>query len=317
MRGIIMNMIKIHKKDGNKNLLLKDLAKNKTLYLMLLPVIAYYIIFCYYPMYGAQIAFRDYSPTLGMVKSPWVGLKHFNSFFESIFFSRLIKNTLMINLQNLVFGFPAPIILALMLNEVRNSKFKKTIQTISYLPHFISTVIIAGMILQFTATDGVITQLFTLFGYPQKNLLLDKNLFQPIYVASDIWQGIGWGSIIYIAALLNISPELYESATIDGAGRWRQMLNITIPGIAPTVIVMLILRIGNMMSLGFDKVFLLYNPSIYETADVISTYVYRKGLLDMNFSFSTAVGLFNSLVNLVLLVSVNSISRKVNESSLW
>ena len=176
-----------------------------------------------------------------------------------------------------------------MLNEVRSDKFKKTVQTVSYLPHFISTVVIAGMILQFTSTDGFITQLMTLFGFPKQNMMMNPDFFQPVYVISDIWQGIGWGSIIYIAAISGISAELYEAARIDGAGRWKQALHVTIPGILPTIITMLILRIGNMMSLGFEKIILLYNSSIYETADVISTYVYRKGLLDQSYSFSTAV----------------------------
>lgn len=197
-----------------------------------------------------------------------------------------------------------------MLNEVRSDKFKKTVQTVSYLPHFISTVVIAGMILQFTSTDGFITQLMTLFGFPKQNMMMNPDFFQPVYVISDIWQGIGWGSIIYIAAISGISAELYEAARIDGAGRWKQALHVTIPGILPTIITMLILRIGNMMSLGFEKIILLYNSSIYETADVISTYVYRKGLLDQSYSFSTAVGLFNSMINLLLLVAANRICKR-------
>lgn len=294
-----------------------DLRRNKGLYLMLLPVVAYYLIFCYYPMYGAQIAFRNFSPKLGITGSEWVGFKHFTDFFNSVYFVRLLRNTLMINFMNLLLGFPAPIILALMLNEVRRAKFKKVVQTVSYLPHFISTVVIAGMILQFTATDGFITNILTQFSYPRQNLMMNPSLFKPIYVISDIWQGIGWGSIIYIASISGISADLYESARIDGANRWRQVINITIPSIMPTIVTMLILRIGNMMSLGFEKIFLLYNSSIYETADVISTYVYRKGLVDMNYSFSTAVGLFNSVINLILLVSANKICRKLTDSSLW
>lgn len=295
----------------------RDLIRNKGLYLMLIPVLLYYIVFCYYPMYGAQIAFRDYSPKLGSIESPWVGLKHFRSFFSGVFFERLLRNTLGINLLNLIFGFPAPVILALMLNEVRNAKFKKTVQTISYLPHFISTVVIAGLILQFTATDGFLTNIMTLFGYPKQNLMFNTSLFKPIYVISEIWQGIGWGSIIYIAAISGISSELYEAARIDGAGRWKQTLYVTIPGIMPTVITMLIMRIGSMMSLGFEKIILIYNPSIYETADVISTYVYRKGLIDQSYSFSTAVGLFNSVINLLLLATANKVCKKMTDHSLW
>lgn len=297
--------------------LFKDLSRNKGLYLMLLPIIIYYIVFCYYPMYGTQIAFRNFSPNLGIAKSPWVGMEHFKSFFSGVFCKRLIRNTLLINIKNLIFGFPAPIILALLLNEVRNMKFKKIVQTISYLPHFVSTVAIAGMILQFTSTDGFITDIVSFFGYPRQNLLYNPSLFQPIYVISDIWQGIGWGSIIYIAAISGISSELYEAAIMDGAGRFKQMFYVTIPGIMPTIITMLILKIGNMMNLGFEKIFLLYNSSIYETADVISTYVYRKGIGDMNYSFSTAVGLFNSVINLVLLVSANKLCKKFTDHGLW
>jgi len=295
----------------------KELKKNKGLYLMLLPVVVYYLVFCYYPMYGAQIAFRDFSPKLGITGSPWVGLKHFKDFFNGVYFERLIRNTLSINLKNLLFGFPAPIILALMLNEVKSGKFKKTVQTVSYLPHFISTVVIAGMILQFTATDGFITQMMTIFGFTKTNMMMNPDFFQPIYVISEIWQGIGWGSIIYIAAISGISAELYEAARMDGAGRWKQMIHVTIPGILPTIITMLILRIGNMVSLGFEKIILLYNSSIYETADVISTYVYRKGLLDQSYSFSTSVGLFNSVINLVLLVLANRICKRITEHGLW
>lgn len=295
----------------------QNMKRHKGLYLMILPVVAFYLIFCYYPMYGAQIAFRDYTPKLGVFHSPWAGLKHFREFFDSVYFGRLIRNTISINLKNLIFGFPAPILFALLLNEVKGQKFKKVVQTVSYMPHFISTVVIAGMILQFTATDGVITWVMTLFGYPKQNLMLNPELFQPIYVISDIWQGLGWGSIIYIAAISGINAELYEAARMDGAGRFKQMWHVTLPGILPTIITMFILRVGNMMNLGFEKIILLYNSSIYETADVISTYVYRKGLVDQSYSFSTAVGLFNSLINLLLLFIANKLCKRLTEHSLW
>lgn len=295
----------------------QNMKRHKGLYLMILPVVAFYLIFCYYPMYGAQIAFRDYTPKLGVFHSPWVGLKHFREFFDSVYFGRLIRNSISINLKNLIFGFPAPILFALLLNEVKGQKFKKVVQTVSYMPHFISTVVIAGMILQFTATDGVITWVMTLFGYPKQNLMLNPELFQPIYVISDIWQGLGWGSIIYIAAISGINAELYEAARMDGAGRFKQMWHVTLPGILPTIITMFILRVGNMMNLGFEKIILLYNSSIYETADVISTYVYRKGLVDQSYSFSTAVGLFNSLINLLLLFIANKLCKRLTEHSLW
>lgn len=305
------------KKESFAARLWQNIKRHKGLYLMILPIVIYYLVFCYYPMYGAQIAFRDYSPKKGIVGSPWVGLKHFQDFFKSVFFRRLIRNTLSINLKNLIFGFPAPIIFALLLNEVRLTKFKKTVQTVSYMPHFISTVVIAGMVLQFTATDGFITQIMTFFGYNKQNLMLNPDLFQPIYVISDIWQGLGWGSIIYIAAVAGINGELYEAARIDGAGRWKQMVHVTLPGLLPTIITMFVMRVGNMMNLGFEKIILLYNSSIYETADVISTYVYRRGLLDQSYSFSTAVGLFNSAINLLLLFAANKLCKRLTDYSLW
>lgn len=298
--------------------LARDLRKHYAIYLIFIPVLVFYLLFRYYPMYGAQIAFRNFSPRKGITGSEWVGLKHFIDFFNSVYCFRLIRNTLLINLYSLIFGFPAPIILALMLNEVRSSKFKRTIQTVTYLPHFISTVVIAGMILSFTATDGFITQLLAkMTGAAPQNLLYNKDNYRTIYVASGIWQNIGWDSIIYIAALAGISQEQYEAARIDGAGRWKQTLHVTLPGIAPTIITMFILRMGSLMSLGYEKTMLIYNPAIYETADVISTYVYRKGLLDMSFSFSSAVGLFNSVVNLIIIVIANYISGRVSETSLW
>lgn len=295
----------------------QNIKKHKGLYLMILPIVIYYLVFCYYPMYGAQIAFRNYTPKKGIIGSDWAGLKHFKDFFNSVFCGRLIRNTLSINLKNLIFGFPAPIIFALLLNEVRLTKFKKAVQTVSYMPHFISTVVIAGMVLQFTATDGFITQIMTFFGYPKQNLMLNPDLFQPIYVISDIWQGLGWGSIIYIAAVAGINGELYEAARIDGAGRWKQMLHVTLPGIMPTIITMFVMRVGNMMNLGFEKIILLYNSSIYDKADVISTYVYRKGLVDQSYSFSTAVGLFNSAINLLLLFLANKLCKRLTDYSLW
>ncbi|HJC22449.1 MAG TPA: ABC transporter permease subunit [Candidatus Eisenbergiella merdavium] len=295
----------------------QNIKRHKGLYLMILPVVAFYLVFCYYPMYGAQIAFRDYTPKLGVFHSPWAGLRHFREFFDSVYFGRLIRNTISINLKNLIFGFPAPILFALLLNEVKGQKFKKVVQTVSYMPHFISTVVIAGMILQFTATDGVLTWVMTLFGYPKQNMMLNPDFFQPVYVISDIWQSLGWGSIIYIAAISGINAELYEAARMDGAGRFKQMWHVTLPGILPTIITMFILRVGNMMNLGFEKIILLYNSSVYETADVISTYVYRKGLVDQSYSFSTAVGLFNSLINLLLLFLANKLCKRLTEHSLW
>ncbi|OMF37980.1 sugar ABC transporter permease [Paenibacillus sp. FSL H8-0548] len=294
-----------------------DVRKNKYLYMMLLPLIAYYLLFHYQPMYGAIIAFKDFSPRLGIIGSPWSGLGHFVDFFQGAYFWRTIRNTFMISFYDLIFGFPAPIILALLLNEVKAQLFKRTVQTITYLPHFISLVVICGMIKDFTSSSGVINDIIAFFGGERISLLLEPSLFRTIYVSTDIWQSIGWGTIIYLAALTGIDQEQYEAAKIDGAGRWKQMMHITIPGIMPTIMVLLILNLGRMMNLGFEKIILLYNPGVYETADVISSYVYRVGLQDFNYSFSSAVGLFNSAIGFILVISSNWISRKHNDTSLW
>ncbi len=295
----------------------KDLQQNWTLYLLIFPVIIYYFIFHYRPMGGAIIAFKDYVPKKGIWGSNWVGFKHFINFFKSNFFFRIFKNTVVINVSTLIFGFPAPIILALLINEIKRKNFKKTVQTITYLPHFISLVVVAGLIKDFTADYGIINDIIAFFGGERRTLLNFPHLFVPIYVISDIWQGVGWGSIIYLAALSSIDPALYEAAEIDGAGRWKQTLAITIPSILPTIVIMLILRMGSIFNVGYEKIILLYNPLIYETSDVISSFVYRRGLLEANYSFSTAVGLFNSVLNFSMLLIANSISRKVNETSLW
>lgn len=301
----------------NWNTIRRDFKKNKYVYLMILPVIAFFIIFSYWPMYGVIIAFKDYSPGKGIWGSNWVGLKNFKDFFSSYYVGRLIRNTILINIYDLIWGFPAPIILALLINEVNNKLFKRTIQTISYLPHFISLVVVCGIIIDFTASDGLITTILSYFGIKPTNLLMRPELFRTIYISSGIWQGVGWGSIIYLAALSGIDTNLYEAATIDGAGRWKQALHITLPGIAPTIIILFILRLGSMMSVGYEKIILLYNSTTYETADVISSFVYRKGLQESNYSYSTAVGLFNSIINFMLIIIANTISRKVSETSLW
>ena len=295
----------------------REMAKNKELYLIALPVIAYYLIFHYGPMYGAIIAFKDFSPGAGILGSPWVGLQHFRDFFASVYFVRVIRNTLTISLTSLVFGFPAPIILALLINELRNHRFSRTVQTITYMPHFISLVVICGMIREFTAETGLVSVILSFFGVPAQTMLNNARSFVPIYVVSGIWQEVGWGSIIYLAALMGIDQELYQAASIDGAGRWSQTVHITLPCLLPTVIVLLILRTGNVLSVGSEKIILLYNASIYETSDVISSYVYRRGLLNSDWSFSSAVGLFNSAVNFVLVSFVNWLSRRTSEVSLW
>lgn len=298
-------------------MLAADFRKFKVVYLMAIPIFLYYLIFHYGPMYGASIAFKDFSPAKGIIRSPWVGLKYFREFFSSYYFFSTLKNTLLISVYELFWGFPAPIILALMLNEIKNTKFKRTVQTVTYMPHFISLVVICGLIIDFTATDGLINNIISFFGGKPSNLLINPRLFRTIYVSSGIWQSAGWNSIIYLAALSGIDQELYDAATVDGAGKWRQTLHVTIPGISSTIIILLILRMGRMLSVGFEKIILLYNPLVYETADVISSFVYRKGLLDANYSYASAVGLFNSVINFILLVISNNISKRLSETHLW
>ncbi len=301
----------------SRNRIKKDFRANKYLYLMMLPVLAYYLIFHYGPMYGALIAFKDYTPMKGVWGSEWVGFKHFQEFFGSYYFARILKNTLLISLYSLVFEFPMPILLALLINEVRRQKFRRVVQSITYMPYFISMIVICGMIKDFTNGGGLITSMLQFFGGDGTSLLQKPEWFRPIYVLSEIWQKIGWESIIYLAALMTIDLEQYEAARIDGASRLKQMLHVTLPGIMPTIVIMFILRMGNLLNVGFEKIILLYNPITYSTADVISSFVYRKGLLEFNWSFSAAVGLFNSVINLVLLVIANRLSRKISGSSLW
>ncbi|WP_127587474.1 ABC transporter permease [Paenibacillus koleovorans] len=298
--------------------LAKDLARNKYVYLMLVPVVAYYFVFMYIPMYGLQIAFKSFSPAKGVWGSDWIGFKHFITFYESYYFWRLVRNTLLISFYELLFGFPAPIVLALLLNELRHRMFKGVVQSVTYLPHFISMVVVAGMLVDFLASDGLINRLTALFGGTPVSFLIKPEWFRTVYVASGIWQGVGWGSIIYLAAISGIDPTLYEASKVDGASRFRQLVHVTIPGIMPTVVLMLILQMGRLMSGGsFEKIVLLYNSTTYETADVISTFVYRRGLLQMDYGFSAAVGLLNNIVNFILLLSANAISRRVSEHKLW
>jgi putative aldouronate transport system permease protein len=283
-----------------------------------LPVLAYFIIFNYVPMAGIILGFEKFTPKAGVFLSEWIGLKNFTDFFGSYYFWRLLKNTFLLSFFDLLLNFPAPIIFALLLNEVENKYFKKVIQTISYMPYFISIVVMSGIVLDFVSTNGVITNALVKLGIVErKNLLSDPSYFRPIYIGTSMWQGLGYGSIIYLAALSGVDQELYEAAKIDGAGRWKQTLHVTIPGISSTIIIMLILRLGQLLSVGMDKILLLYNPLVYDTADVINTFVYRKGILDSNYGYSTAVGLFNSVVNFLLLSIANGISRKFSETSLF
>ena len=295
----------------------KLIKKNKMVYLMILPVLIYYILFHYKPMYGIIIAFQNYRPRQGVFGSEWVGLKHFRDFFGGYYFWRLLGNTLKLSFATLLIGFPIPIILALLINELRSKKFSKLVQTITYMPHFVSMVVLCSMIRQFVGSDGFITGFFTMFGYDGSNMLSKGSLWIPIYVISNIWQGAGWGSIVYLAALTSIDSELYDAAKVDGANRWKQTIHVTIPAILPTIIIMLIMRVGQIMGVGYEKTILLYNEGIYDVADIISTYVYRMGLLNREFSFSTAVGLFNSVVNFILVILANQISKKTTQTSLW
>jgi putative aldouronate transport system permease protein len=299
------------------NTIKKDFRRNKYLYLLSIPVVAYYILIHYVPMYGIQIAFKDFSPMKGIFGSDWIGFDNFKRFLTDRVFQRAFKNTILLSVYDLFWGFPAPIILALLLNELRAVIFKRVVQTISYLPHFVSIVVIAGMIVDFSTTNGIFNDLLAFLGFERSNLLIRPELFRTIYIGSGIWQGVGFGSIIYLSALAGIDQNLYEAAAIDGAGRWRQMVNVTLPSITPQIIILLILRVGHIMGVGFDKIFLLYNPATYETADVISTYVYRKGLIDGSYSYSSAIGLFNNIINLILMLSTNKISKKFSETSLW
>jgi putative aldouronate transport system permease protein len=269
-------------------------------------------------MYGIIIAFEKFSPFRGITGGPWVGFRWFIEFFESMYFWRLLRNTVLLNILSILFSFPAPIILALLLNEIHHSKFKRISQSISYMPHFISQVVLVGIVINFLSpTTGIINHCIKAFGFTPVQFMSSAAWFRPVYIASGIWQGIGWGSIIYLAALAGISTELYEAATIDGASKLRQLWHISLPGIMPTIVILLLLSIGNLLSVGPDKVLLMYNPLTYDTADVISTYVYRRGLLEGEYSFATAVGLFSAVFNFLLLASVNMISKRVNEVSLW
>ena len=295
----------------------RDLRVNKYVYIMMIPVLAFLIVFSYVPMYGIVIAFNNYSPAKGIFGSEWVGFEHFITFFQSHFFWRLMKNTLVLSLYDLIFAFPSSIIFALLLNEVHKRRYKKIVQTISYMPNFISLVVIASLVMTFTSETGPLNALVRMFGGEPVDLLGVKELFPAIYVVSGIWQGVGFGSIIYLAAISSIDQELYNAAVVDGANRFKQAIHVTLPCIAPTIIILLILRLGGMLSVGYEKIILLANGNIMETADVISTYVYRMGILQFNYSYSTAIGLYNTIINFILLLSANRISRKMTDTSLW
>lgn len=296
---------------------MRILKRNWVCYLFILPMLIYVIIFNYIPMYGIQLAFKDYRVADGIWGSAWVGLKHFKTFFESYQFKDLLWNTLLLSLYSLIAGFPMPIIFALLLNYITNVKLKKVVQMVTYAPHFISTVVYCGMILIFLSSDGVINQLLKLIGIDSVAFLTNPSNFRHIYVWSGVLQNIGWGSIMYISVLTSVDPTLHEAATVDGATRFQRLLHIDLPAIVPTMVIMLIMRAGEIMDLGFEKAFLLQNNINLDYSEIIATYVYRIGIQGGQFSYSSAIGLFNNVINMVLLVVVNKIAKKVSDVSLW
>jgi len=297
---------------------IRNVVKYRYLYLLLLPGLVWYFIYKYLPMYGLIIAFKDYSFSKGIWHSPWAGFKHFEFLFSYPDFYRIVKNTLIINVYELVFSFPAPIILALLLNELKNMVFKRSIQTIVYFPHFLSWVVFGGIVIQLLSpNDGLINQLRELLGLEPVHYMVKSEYFRPIVIASLILKETGWGAIIYLAALAAIDPEQYEAATIDGANRWQKLRYVTLPGIRNTIVLLLILKIGNMLDYGFEQIYVLYNPSVYDVGDVLSTYIYRVGLQGAKFSLTAAIGLFQSAIGFLLIWSANRIAKRYSDVSLW
>lgn len=293
-------------------------SKYKILYLMLFPGMLYYLIFSYLPMYGVTLAFKDFLILEGIMGSPWVGFQHFQDLFSDPYFYTVLKNTIIISLYKLVFGFPIPILFALLLSEIANMKFKKVVQTVSYLPHFISWVILGGIFFTIFSLDGPVNAIVKLFGGDPVLFLADPTYFRTVLVLTSIFQGFGWGSIIYFAAISNIDPQLYEAAIMDGAGRFKRMFYISIPMLFPVIAIMLILSMSGILDAGFDQIFNMYNVQVYSVADIIDTYVYRQGLIEMNYSRATAIGLFKSVIALIMIVAVNKIVKIMDrESSLW
>ena len=291
--------------------------KSREYYLMLLPATIYVILFCYAPMYGLQIAFKNYKVSLGVTGSPWIGFRNFTDFFQSYYFGTLLKNTLILSLYTLIVGFPIPIVIALILNEMKG-KFKKVVQTVLYAPHFISLVVLVSILTSILSpSQGVVNTIIEMLGGERNYFMANPAYFRHLYVWSGVWQGMGWGAIIYLAALSGVDPELHEAADIDGATRMQKIVHINIPTIMPTIIIMLILRMGQIISVGYEKVYLMQNSMNIETAEVISTYVYKRGIVNSNYSFSAAVGLFNNVVNVIMVLLANWISKKVSKTSLF
>ncbi|HEY9075755.1 MAG TPA: ABC transporter permease subunit [Anaerolineaceae bacterium] len=299
------------------NRLWRVFLRDKYLYLMMLLPFTYFLIFHYAPMYGIVLAFKKFDIGLGIMDSPWVGFRYFEEFFTNPYSWKLIWNTVALRLWHLSLGFPAPIILALLLNEIRQERFKRLVQTSSYLPHFISLVVVCGMVISFLSSDGPVNKIIQFFGGSTIQFMQRPEWFRPIYIISGIWQDAGWTSVIYLAALTAINPDLYEAAVIDGANRFQRLRYVTLPGIAPTVMIMFLLRVGQLLTIDFQRVLLLYTPATYETADILGTYIYRRGIIGADFSYATAVGLFQSIVGLVFIVGSNAISKKLSETSLW
>ena len=296
----------------------KNIKRDWMLLLIILPGVVYFAVFCYGPMYGILMAFKDYNISKGVWGSPWVGLKHFKELVQSVYFGRLVKNTFLLSIEQLLWSFPIPIAFALLLNEIKNKHFQRFAQTAAYLPHFVSVVVVVGILKDLLSSNGgVITQVLSTFGVAPKNYFNLPGAFRPLYVGSGVWQEFGWNSIIYVAAISGIDQQMYESAALDGAGKWQKLVHITLPSIAPTIILLLILNMGNMLNIGYEKVILMYNSATYSTADIFSTYVYRKGLLNAQYSFAAAVGLANSLINIVILLTANFTAKKMTDTSIF
>jgi len=287
-----------------------------TLYLMIIPSAILFLIFCYIPMSSLVLAFRKYDIVGGLYGTTWVGFKYFLQFFNDPYFFRIVRNTIVLNLYMLLIAFPAPIVFALLLNEIRKARFRKMVQSISYVPHFLSTVIVVGLMMELLSSRGIVNQALMSLGIEKQLFFQESGWFRTLYVGSSVWEGMGWSSIIYMAALAGINPELYEAARIDGAGRFQMIRYITVPCLMPTIAILFILAVGRVMSVGFEKVYLMYSPATYETADVISTYIYRRGILGMDYSYAVAVGLFNSVINFILLMAANYTARKAGYG-LW
>lgn len=301
---------------GQKSLL-RQMYRYRRLYILALPGILYFLVFHYLPMWGVLIAFKDYSPFQGFFASDWVGFRHFADFFHGSDFFKLLRNTLSINILNLIFFFPAPIILALLLNELRSALYKRFVQTVIYLPHFLSWVIIIGIYSLMFSSTGFVNELVVMLGGTAKQWMMLPDLFQVTIVLQNIWKETGWGTIIFLAAITSVSPELYEAAVMDGAGRWRQLWSITLPAIRPTIIMMFLLQLGHLLNVGFEHIFLMLNPLVQDVGDVFATYVYRVGILQGNFSFAAAAGLFNSVVGLILILGANKLVKKLGEDGLF